>query len=612
MKKILFLFTVVAFLASCDTRNPIEDNLNDDSSASSAEVKAESAKANAMFDRFFDAAVDRSPEWQSYLGIKKDYGQWDSMTEDAERENMEFYQSLALRAKDSIDVSKLDKDTKISFELFQIWCNRNVESYKWRDYDYPVNQMHGVQSSLPAFLINIHSIDTYDDALAYLNRLETMDVVLMELIDKLKRNEKQGVVPPKFVFDHVIRDAKNIVSGYPFKGDGECALYADFKKKVEAADFEEGKKKNLILGCEKRLRSNVGEAVNRLVRFLESQQARATTDDGVWKFKNGEEYFKYRLKTITTTDLTANEIHDLGLKEVERIHGEMKAIMKEVGYTGTMQEFFAFMREDEQFYYDNTPEGKAAYMNDAEAIIDGMRMKLDELFNTKPKAKLVVKAVEPFREKSAGKAFYQSPAPDGSRPGVYYANTYKMESMPKYQMEALAYHEAIPGHHMQLSIAQEMEGMPKFRRFGSNFTAYVEGWGLYSEFLPKEIGFYKDPYSDFGRLAMELWRACRLVVDTGIHAKKWTREEGIDYYKTNTPNDEGDCIKMVERHIVMPGQATAYKIGMIKILEIREKAKEALGDKFDIREFHDVVLVNGAVPLDMLEDAVDAWVSSKK
>ncbi|MGB1216876.1 MAG: DUF885 domain-containing protein [Saprospiraceae bacterium] len=601
----------MAFWASCDTRNPIENNLNDDNSVSSEEIKAESAKANAMFDRFFDSAVDRSPEWQSYLGIKKNYGEWDSMTEDAERETMEFYKSLGQKAKDSIDVAKLDKDTKISFELFQIWCDKQIESYKWRDYDYPVNQMHGKQSQLPAFLINIHNIDTYDDALAYLNRLESMDIVLMELTDKLKRNEKQGVMPPKFVFDHVIRDVKNMITGYPFKGDGECALYEDFKKKVEAADFDESKKKNLILGCEKRLRSDVGGSVERLVRFLESQQARTSNDDGVWKFKRGEEYFKYRLKTITTTDLTANEIHNLGLKEVERIHEEMKAIMTKVGYTGIMHDFFTFMREDPQFYYENTPEGKAAYMKDAEAIIDGMRVKLDELFNTKPKAKLVVKAVEPFREKSAGKAFYQSPAPDGSRPGTYYANTYKMESMPNYQMEALAYHEAIPGHHMQLSIAQEMEGMPKFRRFGSNFTAYVEGWGLYSEFLPKEIGFYENPYSDFGRLAMELWRACRLVVDTGIHAKKWTRQEGIDYYKNNTPNDEGDCIKMVERHIVMPGQATAYKIGMIKILEVREKAKKALGEKFDIKEFHDVVLVNGAVPLDMLEDAVDAWVASK-
>jgi uncharacterized protein (DUF885 family) len=239
-----------------------------------------------------------------------------------------------------------------------------------------------------------------------------------------------------------------------------------------------------------------------------------------------------------------------------------------------------------------------------------MKSRLDELFITKPKADIIVKAVESFREKSAGKAFYQRGTPDGSRPGTYYANLYDMTAMPIYQMEALAYHEGIPGHHMQLSIAQELQDIPKFRKFGG-YTAYTEGWGLYTELLPKEIGMYSDPYSDFGRLAMELWRACRLVVDTGIHSKKWTREEGIKYYVDNTPNAESDAVKMVERHIVMPSQATAYKIGMNKILELRENARKALGDTFDIREFHDVVLTNGAVPLTILEELVGEWVASK-
>jgi uncharacterized protein (DUF885 family) len=270
-----------------------------------------------------------------------------------------------------------------------------------------------------------------------------------------------------------------------------------------------------------------------------------------------------------------------------------------------------FMKEDKQFYKPNTPEGKQEYLDEAVALIDNMKARLDELFIIKPKADLVVKAVEPFREKSAGKAFYQQPAPDGSRPGVYYANLYDMMSMPTYQMEALAYHEGIPGHHMQIAIAQELEGVPKFRKFGG-YTAYLEGWGLYSEFVPKEMGLYEDPYSDFGRLAMELWRACRLVVDTGIHAMKWTRQEGIDYYVNNTPNSTLDGVKMVERHIVMPSQATAYKIGMIKIIALREEAKQTLGDKFDIREFHDVVLKNGPVPLNTLEGFVNEWVASKQ
>ena len=268
------------------------------------------------------------------------------------------------------------------------------------------------------------------------------------------------------------------------------------------------------------------------------------------------------------------------------------------------------MRDDDQFYYASDDQGRARYLSEATELIDTMKGKIDEMFITKPKADINVKAVEPFREQSAGKAFYQRPSEDGTRPGLYYANLYDMKSMPTYQMEALAYHEGIPGHHMQLAIQQELQGIPKFRRFGG-YTAYIEGWGLYSEFLPKEFGFYSDPYSDFGRLAMELWRACRLVVDTGIHTKKWTRQQGIDYYLSNTPNAELDAVKMVERHIVIPSQATAYKIGMLKIQELREKARGALGDKFDIREYHDEVLKYGPLPLNAVEAKIDAWVQSK-
>ncbi|MEY3007037.1 MAG: hypothetical protein RI942_1379, partial [Pseudomonadota bacterium] len=282
-----------------------------------------------------------------------------------------------------------------------------------------------------------------------------------------------------------------------------------------------------------------------------------------------------------------------------------------VNFDGDLQAFFEFTRVDSQFYYPDTPEGKERYLSEATAWIDDMKARLDTLFLVKPQADLVVKAVEPFREKSAGKAFYQRPAPDGSRPGTYYANLYTMEAMPIYQMEALAYHEGIPGHHMQIAIAQELQGIPKFRKFGG-YTAYTEGWGLYAELIPKEIGLYDNPYSDFGRLAMELWRACRLVVDTGIHAKKWTREEAIDYLKRNTPNPESDIVKAIERYVVMPSQATAYKVGMLKILELRERAKQALGEKFDIREFHDAVLKQGPLPLTALEGQIEMWIAKKQ
>jgi uncharacterized protein (DUF885 family) len=289
----------------------------------------------------------------------------------------------------------------------------------------------------------------------------------------------------------------------------------------------------------------------------------------------------------------------------------MKEIMKKVHFKNdNLQDFFAFMRTDKQFYYPNTAEGKEAYRVKAVKIIDDMKKELDKLFLTKPKADIVVMPVEAFREKSAGGAFYEEPAIDGSRPGRYYINLYNMADQATYQMEALAYHEGIPGHHMQIAIAQELKGIPKFRMHGGN-TAYVEGWGLYSEKLPKEIGFYQDPYSDFGRLAMELFRAARLVVDTGIHRKHWTREQALAYFKENTPNPEGDNKKEIERYIVWPSQATGYKIGMNKIMELRENAKKKLGDKFDLREYHDVVLTSGPVPMNILEEMVNTWVEKK-
>ncbi len=595
--------------AGCKDRGALESKKPIDYSPE--EVQKASKQANTFFDNAFEEELDFYPEWQTQLGIKKNYGSWyDNSEEQAKKEQAYFKKKLA-NLEDSIKLQALDSPTRLSYQLYKKKIENSIASHKFRHYNYPVNQMFGTHSKVPSFLSNNHSISNYEEAEAYLSRLEGITTHFAQLVDGLKTREANNVIPPKFVFAKVIDDSKNIIQGAPITtGSKKNILFADFEKKINKLDkLSADQKKTLLKGCEKRLLDNVKPAYENLISFLQQQEKRASTDDGVWKFNNGADYYKHRLNQITTTDLSSEEIHKIGLEEIDRIHGEMKVIMKKVGFKGSLPDFFKFMRDDKQFYYANNEKGKKAYMKQAESIIDEMRPKLDDLFLTKPKAKLIVKQVEPYREKSAGKAFYNSPAPDGSRPGIYYANTYDMADMPKYQMEALAYHEAIPGHHMQLSIAQELKEVPKFRKYGG-YTAYVEGWGLYSEYIPKELGLYSDPYSDFGRLSMELWRACRLVVDTGIHTKKWTREKGIQFYKENTPNSEGDCIKMVERHIVMPGQATAYKIGMIKILELREKAKNKLGDKFDIRKFHDVILTNGALPLDVLEDLVDEYIES--
>ena len=574
-------------------------------------VVAESEKANAFFERIYNEKVDRFPEWQTYLGIKKDYGEWNNDSDEIELRELEFTKENVEWLKSSIDYDLLDLQTKISYRLALQNAEDAINRFKYRLYNYPVNQMFGRHTDVASFLINMHLVTEASDAEAYVSRLNGVGPVFEQLLENLKLREELGVVPPRFVFPMAIESCRNIISGAPFDESGEdSALWEDFRKKLQALDMEEPQKVMLQKKASEALVDVVKPAYNRLIAFLEKQEAKATTEDGVWKFKDGAAFYDQALRLTTTTKLSSDEIHQIGLKEVARIHNEMRGIMKTVEFGGNLQAFFEFMRTDKQFYYPNDDEGKQDYLDRAVEVIDDMKGRLDQLCLTKPKAELTVKRVEAFREKSAGTAFYQRPAPDGSRPGIYYANLYNTANMPKYKLEALAYHEGIPGHHMQLALAQQLEGIPKFRKLGG-YTAYIEGWGLYCEQIPKEMGLYKDSYSDFGRLSMELWRACRLVVDTGIHAKRWTREQGIAYYRNNTPDTERDCIRMVERHIVMASQATAYKIGMLKILELREKAKNALGSRFDIRVFHDVILRGGPLPLTVLEQMVDEYIESE-
>jgi uncharacterized protein (DUF885 family) len=576
---------------------------------------SESQRANAFFERVFEESVARSPESLTFLGRKDRADEWDDLSEAYANESIEITKKQLVELKE-FDRSKLDDATALSYDLLVQSMEEEIEDNKWRLYNYPVNQMFGRHSGVVSLLINQHSISDVKDAENYIARLNAVPTLFDQLITNIEARTAANIIPPKFVFPHVIRDSNNIIKGAPFDDGEPSALLADFTKKIDALSAKEEselsveKKTELIKAATLALTNSVKPSYQKLAAHLSELETKATTDDGIWKWKDGSEFYNVALKRTTTTDLTSDQIHEIGLEEVARIHDEMRIIKDKVKFDGDLKAFMQFMRDDEQFYYPNTDEGKSRYLNEATALIEDMKGKLDEMFITKPKAELNVKAVEAFREQSAGKAFYQRPSEDGTRPGLYYANLYDMKAMPTYQMAALAYHEGVPGHHMQLAIQQELKDVPKFRKFGG-YTAYIEGWGLYSEYLPKEFGAYQDPYSDFGRLAMELWRACRLVVDTGIHAKKWTREEGIAYYTNNTPNAVSDGVKMVERHIVMPSQATAYKIGMLKILKLRADAKAKLGDKFDIREYHDEILKYGPLPLNVVEAKVDAWVAAK-
>jgi uncharacterized protein (DUF885 family) len=599
----LIVFAVTAALAADAPRKTY----------SPEELAAESKRVNEFFDRKFDENVARHPQFASQLGLRIGYDKWEDLSDASNAEDLAIALRNLAELKSNFNFDAVDRQTQLSWRLFEHGVQLDAEAFRFRFHNYPVNQMYGWHSSTPTFLMNIHRVDSVQDAEAYIARLNGVDEQADQVIKNLQVRAEKGIIAPKFVYPLVLDASRKVIQGRPFDdSENDSALLADFTKKVTALkDVDQPTRDRLMAAAKEALTTSFRPAYEKLIAYLETLEKSAPAEGGAWQFPDGRVFYEMALRRTTTTNLSADEIHDIGLKEVARIHGEMREIMKKVKFKGDLQAFFKFMRTDPQFYLPDTDEGRAEYLKQATQIIDTMRGRLDELFITKPKADVVVKAVEKFREKSAGKAFYQRPAPDGSRPGMFYVNLADMKSTPTYELEGLAYHEGIPGHHMQIAIAQELQGLPKFRTLGSHFTAYSEGWGLYTELIPKEMGLYQDPYSDFGRLALELWRAARLVVDTGLHHKRWTRQQAIDYLITNTPNAPEDCVEAINRYIVSPSQATAYKIGMLKIVELREKAKKALGAKFDIRQFHDVVLTSGPVPLDVLEELVDRWIKSR-
>ena len=604
MKLKLFFLVAALFLSACASSSGVRPG---DSALEGAE--AERSELYQFLDVIFERRLARSPQFQSYLNIKTDYDKWDDISEERAQEDHQLHIQDLEAIKKQFGERELHGADRLSYELFVYDTEERIQNFKWRLHNYPVNQMFGVQSRIPAFLIAQHKVDSLSDAEAYIKRLKGVRALFAQAVKNLKLRESKGILAPAFVYPWVIADCKNVLKGAPFQADGDdSTILADFRKKVQALKLEPEVESRLLSEALGALLSSVEPAYRALLAFVEDQATRAKVSHGVWHLPEGDALYRDLLRRRTTLSMSAQEIHDLGLKEVASIHADMKAIMKSVEYEGSLQEFFEYMRNDERFYFPEGPEGREEYLATARAFVDGMTARLDEVFLTKPAIPLEVRPVEAYREKSAGKAFYRGGAPDGSRPGIFYANLANMKDMPRFELEALVYHEALPGHHMQVAIAQRLDTLPRTRRF-SWYTAYGEGWGLYSEHLPKEMGFYVDPYSDFGRLAMRLWRACRLVVDTGIHHQKWTREQAIEYLMTNTAASEGQSSKAIERYFVMPGQATAYMVGMLKILEFREKARAALGDAFDIRVFHELVLTNGPVPLPIMEREVDRWIA---
>jgi uncharacterized protein (DUF885 family) len=610
-----FVLFAPMLLAGCATTQPMAsapEPAATPQAAAAAQIPERNAELAAFFEAADKAELALSPLAKTARGIRdEDYGRWGEYNDAAAERSrtLRLAQVEEIRRRFSRDA--LSPADQLSYDLFLARAEEREAMWPWRKYGYVFDQMNGAQSQLPAFLINQHQVRSVSDAEAYIARLQGLGTALDQQIAQAEDRAKLGIVPPRWVYPFVVADSRNIVKGAPFSAGADSPLWADFQAKVAKLDTDEATRTRLLDAGRRALLTSVGPAYGRLISTMERTAGTAPAQDGIWRFQGGADYYRALLKQYTTTDLTPDQIHELGLAQVARIHGEMNEIRGKVGFKGDLKAFFAHLRDGKQFFYSNDAAGRQRYLDESAKAQTQVEAVLPNYFGRLPRSPLTIKAVEPFREKSAGKAFYQRPAPDGSRPGVYYVNLYDMREMPATEVEALYCHEGLPGHHLQGALAVETPAgtLPPFRQFGG-YTAHGEGWGLYAEKLCKEMGLYQDPYRDFGRLQLELHRAMRLVVDSGIHHKRWSRAQAIKYIEDNSA-DRG-IPKAIERYIVYPGQATAYMVGKLKIEELRAKAQSELGPKFDIRGFHDTVLGSGAVPLDVLEARVNEWVARSK
>ncbi|AQQ69125.1 hypothetical protein Mag101_16925 [Microbulbifer agarilyticus] len=576
----------------------------------------ETARLTEWFDAKYEEELKFSPIQLSYLGRKELYSEIDDMTKAAAESQLAWKKTTVDEMKQQFDYDKLSTEGKESYDLWIQQYELEKANLPFWDYSYFASELGGPEAQFPTFLINQHKVDTEQDMRDYITRIGGISTALSQLLERAKVSANKEIRPPQFTYDLAIERAQKVTTGKPFSDGDDAPLMADAKKKIaalqDAGTIDEATAKDLLTQVETALTSQMKPSYDAYIGWLQEDKVNADeVPKGVSHLPDGDSYYNNRLANHTTQPMTAEEVHQIGLDEVARIRKEMEAIKDKVGFDGNLQEFFTFIRTDDQFYYPNTDEGRKEYLDKVDGFLADIDAKLPEYFGILPKAKLIVKRVEPFREVPGGAQHYVPGTPDGSRPGTYYVHMSDMSALSTADMETVTYHEGNPGHHMQISIAQELENIPKFRTNAFS-TAYIEGWALYSEKLSKEMGQFQDPYNDFGRLTAEMWRAIRLVVDTGMHAKGWSQDQAVEYFLENSAIPETAVRSEVRRYLTYPGQATAYKIGMLKIEELRSKAEETLGDKFDIRGFHDTILGGGALPLPLLEQRVENWIADQK
>lgn len=567
-----------------------------------------------LYMRLFWQMGSDNPELMTMLGILEKFGihkHNSKLADVSEAKVTRDYIRLerGLKLLRSYSRKRQSPATLLSTDILDWFMDDQFRNRPFRYHDYPLNQMFGMQSETPNFMLTLHPLNSLRDARNYIERLSKFELKFKQTLEGLQKREFEGCIPPQFVIRRVLDEMIAFI-GVPAC---ENTLYTVFEKKLSKLTTEPIRKEKLLQAAQTEINQIVYPAYQRLIEYFSSLESKASQEDGVWKLPNGEAYYAYKLRSHTTIDLAAETVHEMGLKEVDRIENEMENLIQYLGYQDVTHAplFLKNLSEEERFHYPNTDEGRDECLAEYRRILEEIDRSLETVFDIRPKAGLKVERVPEFREKTSAGAYYQIPDLGGKRPGVFYANLRNMNEVHKFGMKTLAYHEGIPGHHFQLSISQEIQGLPFFRKL-IPFTAYSEGWALYAEKLAREQGAYKDdPYGELGYLDSELFRAVRLVVDTGIHQMRWTRQQGIDYMLAHSAASPESVISEIERYIVMPGQACSYKIGEIKIVALREKAIHALGEKFDLRKFHNVILQNGAMPLSLLEQVVEKFIQKE-
>ncbi len=630
---LLSAMIVLALLSACQkddsateqAATPIAEPAADESAASAitetetgtgAETVTETGRLNVWLDERYEEQLQFSPMQLTILGRKDHYDQIDDISEQAERDQVAWRVKTTEQMKNQFDYNALSNAGKESFDLWKFQTDEAVANLDFMRQQYLFGELGGMEDWLPTFLINFHKVANEEDMRAYIARIGGVSRAMEQVLELAKLKATDGMRPPQFAFETAIDRAEKVITGQPFNGEDDSPVLTDAKGKIDAlvtaGTINADTANTLLADVNQKLNEQFQPAYTAYIDWLKADMVNADVEArGVSALPNGKAFYDRQLATYTTLPMTADEVHQLGMSEVERIKAEMLTIKDEVGFDGDLVEFFKFARDDPQFYYSNTDEGREAYLSDTREFLSEISAKLPDYFGTLPQAELEVKRVEAFREVDGGAQHYMSGTPDGSRPGVYYIHMSDMSAYSKIDMETTAYHEGTPGHHMQISIAQELTGVPTFRT-QANFSVYSEGWALYAEKLSREMGQFKDPYRDFGRLTGEMWRAIRLVVDTGLHSKGWTQQQAEQFFFDNSAIPESAVRSEVRRYLTMPGQAVSYKIGMLEILKLRNRAEAALGEQFDIRDFHDVVLGGGALPMPLLDARVDNWISEQQ